>query len=106
MDVYVVLENTDKADHTNVQVNVWHIGFGNNSTPTTIGLTQPPPVNVPMEVYENPGKATVSFSFRVPSSGMGFLKARIAPAGATIGQNITICECSAENGPRISCMAI
>ena len=92
-DVFLVIENTDSFEATNVQVNVWHSAFGIGRMAGTDGLTQPAPVNVPPQAYGIPGTATISFTFLTPPGGHGCLGAQIAPSGAYIGQNVTVISC-------------
>ena len=89
-DIYVVVENTDTAEHTDVQVNVWHSAFGIGLMAGTTGLTQPAPITVPPQAFGIPGTATASFTFVTPAGGHGCLGAQIAPSGASIGQNVTV----------------
>ncbi len=93
-DVYVVIQNTDSFEATNVHVNVSHSAFGIGLQGGTSGLTQPAPVNVPPEAYGIPGTATVSFTFQTPAGGHGCLGAEIVSDSASVGQNVTVISCA------------
>jgi hypothetical protein len=87
-DVFIVLQNDDPVEYTDVQVFITHSAFGINLPGGTSGLSQPAPVIVPPAAYGLPGLATIEFQFTTPPGGHGCLLATLQPSGPTLQQNI------------------
>lgn len=105
VDVYIVLQNTDFADHVEVQVTVECQDPSDTSCTDRTGLTQPKAVTVPKQVFGIPGQATVRFTFIVPQEGKGRLSARLEKENQVIEQAVAVQEKRAL--PRqISCFAL